>query len=111
MTRSAQEQQQAQALAERLVAKLRSFRDSLPAEEQLVLDLTLRRPLAEEVADDVSGYSPNRAVVWAAAKAIAYYITHATPIWSDDHPGFPSSGAVTSSTPGFEGGSNGTHRQ
>lgn len=109
MTQMTQEQQQAQALAERLVAKLRDFRAGLPVDEQMALDLALRRSPGGELDDDVTGFAPNRGVVAVAAKVFVYYITHATPIWSDDYPDFPYTGATSSSNPEFRGGWNGTH--
>jgi hypothetical protein len=104
--------QQLEAAAGRVAAKLEGFYGSLPDDEQLVLDISLPRLLAGEAELDVSGYAPKRGVVALAARAIVWYFSNATPVWSDDFE-FPYTGVGPDGrgNPPVSGGSNGTHVQ
>ncbi|MGH2583352.1 MAG: hypothetical protein ACRDJE_00385 [Dehalococcoidia bacterium] len=96
-----------QAAAERVAAKLKSFYESLPDGEQLVLDAGLSWLLDGKEGADVSGHAPKKGIVTAIAKAIVWYVSNATPVWSDDFE-FPYTSPDLSTPPGRW---NGPHYQ
>ncbi|MGH2584155.1 MAG: hypothetical protein ACRDJE_04515 [Dehalococcoidia bacterium] len=56
MTQMTAEQQRLQAVAERVVDRLRTLHADLPADEQTILDAILSRAVAQGQGDDVAGY-------------------------------------------------------